>query len=219
MSEMLESYASAAPGPADAQPTGQQQSWRTSRAVLDLLKRHRVWSLLATTALVGLAVLAIGGYFFGWTWTGFSGNTVWDWLSLLITPVAIGMATIAFTIQQGQRGLAESERQRQFTLQIADIRQQENALEAYLDHISHLLLETDLKQSPPGSAVREVAHARTLATLQRVGPGHKGVILRFLGESGLLDKVGPIAEPSEARVSEAEPRTAGLDGAKGAAAV
>ncbi len=159
---MSEADASAAPGLADAQPASQRQSWTVTRAFLDLVKRHRVWALLAAAALVGLALLAVGGYFFGWTWTGFSGNTVWDWLSLLITPVAIGAATIAFTIQQSQRGLAESERQRQFALQIADIRQQENALEAYLDHISHLLLESDLKQSPPGSAVSEVARTRWL---------------------------------------------------------
>ncbi len=158
-STISDEFVSAAPGLADAQPASQQQSRTGARAVLDLVKRHRVWTLLAAAALIGLVVLAVGGYFFGWTWTGFAGNTVWDWLSLLITPVAIGAATIAFTIQQSQRGLAESERQRQFTLQIADIRQQENALEAYLDHISHLLIENDLKQSPPGSAVREAARA------------------------------------------------------------
>jgi uncharacterized membrane protein YcjF (UPF0283 family) len=216
---MSDEFVSAAPGLVDAQPASQQQSRTGAQAVLDLVKRHRVWALLAAAALIGLVVLAIGGYFFGWTWTGFAGNTVWDWLSLLFTPVAIGAATIAFTIQQSQRGLAESERQRQFTLQIADIRQQESALEASLDHISHLLIENDLKQSPPGSAVCEAARARTLATLQRVGPGHRGVILRFLGESGLLDKVGPIAESSEAKVSEAEPQTASPASARGAEAV
>ena len=91
---MSEADASAAPGLADAQPASQRQSWTVTRAFLDLVKRHRVWALLAAAALVGLALLAVGGYFFGWTWTGFSGNTVWDWLSLLITPVAIGAATI-----------------------------------------------------------------------------------------------------------------------------
>jgi hypothetical protein len=174
-----------------------------------VVKRHWMWALLAAVALVGFAVMAVGGYFFGWSWTGFGGNTVWDWLSLLFTPVAVGMATIAFTVQQSRQDLEESERQRQLDLQNADIRQQENALEAYLDHISHLLLENDLKQSPPDSAVCEVARARTLATLQRVGPGHRDAILRFLSETGLRDKVGPTGELSEATVGEAKSRPAG----------
>src|SRR5260221_11367911 len=119
---MSEADASAATGVADAQPASQRQSWTVTRAFLDLVKRHRVWALLAAAALVGLALLAVGGYFFGWTWTGFSGNTVWDWLSLLITPVAIGAAPIAFTIQQSQRGPAEAERPRQLARHTADSR-------------------------------------------------------------------------------------------------
>jgi hypothetical protein len=216
---MSEVHVSAGPELADGQPEGQRQSGTVSQVVLAVVKRHWVWAVVAAAALFGLVVLAVGGYFFGWNWTGFGGNTVWDWLSLLITPVAIGAASIAFTIQQSRQGLAESERQRQLDLQIADIRQQENALEDYLDHISHLLLENDLKQSPQGSPVCEVARARTLATLQRVGPEHKQVIVRFLGESGVLDKVGPIGGPSEATVGAAEPASTGLANASGAKTV
>lgn len=48
--------------------------------------------LLVAVGLVFL--LAIGGYFFNWTWTGFSGNTLWDWLQLLVLPVALSSLTI-----------------------------------------------------------------------------------------------------------------------------
>jgi hypothetical protein len=41
------------------------------------------------TFAVVMAVLIIGGYGFGWTWTGFPGNTLWDWLHLLLVPVAL----------------------------------------------------------------------------------------------------------------------------------
>jgi hypothetical protein len=57
----------------------------------------------AAVVVTALLVLAFGGYFFNWTWTGFGGNTVWDWLSLLITPVTLGLASIALTMQTSQR--------------------------------------------------------------------------------------------------------------------
>lgn len=36
-----------------------------------------------------LTVLIVGGYVFNWVWTGFRGNTLWDWLHLLLVPVAL----------------------------------------------------------------------------------------------------------------------------------
>ena len=29
----------------------------------------------------------IGGYAWRWTWTGYQGNTLWDWLQLLLLPL------------------------------------------------------------------------------------------------------------------------------------
>lgn len=34
-------------------------------------------------------VTIIGGYAGGWTWTGYPGNTLWDWVKLLLAPLAI----------------------------------------------------------------------------------------------------------------------------------
>jgi hypothetical protein len=52
----------------------------------DLRTHHH---LLLIAALTGLVVCALGGYLWGWTWTGFEGNTLWDWLHLLLLPLAI----------------------------------------------------------------------------------------------------------------------------------
>lgn len=41
------------------------------------------------TAALVLALLAVGGYVGNWGWTGFRGNTLWDWLHLLLLPVAL----------------------------------------------------------------------------------------------------------------------------------
>jgi hypothetical protein len=43
--------------------------------------------LLLAVVLVGFAVAVFGGYVWGWAWTGFQGNTLWDWLHLLILPL------------------------------------------------------------------------------------------------------------------------------------
>jgi hypothetical protein len=42
-------------------------------------------------AALGVAWIAtlIGGYVGGWAWTGYPGNTLWDWVELLLAPIAI----------------------------------------------------------------------------------------------------------------------------------
>ena len=48
--------------------------------------RHAV---IATIVLGGFAVLLVGGYRWGWTWTGFTGNSFHDWLDLMIAPFLV----------------------------------------------------------------------------------------------------------------------------------
>src|SRR5215469_820321 len=55
------------------------------------------WTAALVAAALVLVALAIGGYVFNWTWTGFKGNTLWDWLHLLILPVVLAAVTIWFT--------------------------------------------------------------------------------------------------------------------------
>jgi hypothetical protein len=49
-------------------------------------RRHSLFALGGLT-LFGLVVL--GGYLGKWNWTGFRGNTVWDWLHLLLLPLLL----------------------------------------------------------------------------------------------------------------------------------
>ena len=48
---------------------------------------------LAAVAVFGLIVLA--GYLVPWRWTGFVGNTLWDWLNLVALPVAVALIPLA----------------------------------------------------------------------------------------------------------------------------
>ena len=47
-----------------------------------------------TAFVVVITILAIGGYTAGWDWTGFEGNTLFDWLKLLFLPVVIPLVVI-----------------------------------------------------------------------------------------------------------------------------
>lgn len=184
---MSEAYTSSVTSLSGRAPANRPQNARPMRAVAHAYKRHPAWMLTVTIIAAGIIVLAIGGYFMGWTWTGFEGNTFWDWLSLLITPVTLGVVSIIFTIQQSQGATTESELQRQEAL-----------LQAYLDQISRLLLESNLRESPPDSPVRAVARAHTVATLQRVGDTQKDAVIRFLDASGLLTNDAPILDLRDA---------------------
>jgi hypothetical protein len=48
--------------------------------------RTKRWSLGALAVFAGLVVV---GYLVPWAWTGFLGNTLWDWLNLAVLPLAV----------------------------------------------------------------------------------------------------------------------------------
>lgn len=147
-------------------------------------RRGRLWLVALGAGTIVIIILAYGGYFLGWNWTGFDGNTFWDWLSLLITPVTLAVISVLFSIQQNQKNLAASEHQ-----------QQDSALAACMEQLTRLLVEQDLKGAPPGSPVRDVARAHAMTALRRVDEPRRAILLRFLDESGLLDKDAPLVDP------------------------
>ena len=149
------------------------------------LRRNRVWLAALGVAAVVILVLAYGGYFLGWSWTGFDGNTFWDWLSLLITPVTLAVISVLFSIQQNQKSVLASEHQ-----------QQDSALTACMEQLTRLLVEQDLKSAPQGSPVRDVARAHALSALRRVDAPRRAALVHFLDESGLLDKDAPLVDLS-----------------------
>lgn len=147
------------------------------------LRRNRIWLTAVGVAAVVILVLAYGGYFLGWNWTGFDGNTFWDWLSLLITPVTLAVISVIFSIQQSQKNLLASEHQ-----------QQDDALTACMEQLTRLLVEQDLKAAPAGSPVRDVARAHAMTALRRVDAPRRAMLVHFLDESGLLDKDAPLVD-------------------------
>jgi hypothetical protein len=67
--------------------------------VISLWLRHRPPLGGARAAAVGLLVAAFvvivaAGYLVPWGWTGFVGNTLWDWLNLAALPVAVALIPV-----------------------------------------------------------------------------------------------------------------------------
>jgi hypothetical protein len=59
----------------------------------DARLQHDV-KMAALVAGILLAVIALGGYLVPWAWTGFRGNSLWDWLNLVALPLAVAVAPL-----------------------------------------------------------------------------------------------------------------------------
>jgi uncharacterized protein YjbI with pentapeptide repeats len=98
-------------------------------------------------------------------------------------------------------------------------RQQEEALQAYIDSLSELLLHEKLRQSAEDGEVRSIARVRTLTVLPRLDGKRKRSVVQFLYESGLIHKDKKVvdlsgADLSDADLDQADLRDANLSGAR-----
>jgi uncharacterized protein YjbI with pentapeptide repeats len=142
-----------------------------------------------------------------WGWTQFGEKKLWDWLQLLSAlaiPVVLTVAGFWYTSQQ-QRHQQAIEHQRAAAEQdIQEQRAQDAALQAYLDQMSVLLLDKNLRDSEEDSEARRLARARTLTVLGRLGPDRKRTVIRFLYESALMQEGNPTVDLATADLSNAD---------------
>lgn len=108
--------------------------------------------------------------------TGFETKTLWDWMQLLIIPLALAIGV--FYLNRSERN---NERE------IATDRQQEAALQSYIDRIADLLLEDKLLTSE-NTEMLSIAKIRTLTVLRGLNATRNDMVLRFLRDVGLTDK-------------------------------
>src|ERR671921_785569 len=122
---------------------------------------------------------------------GFRGMTVRDWLPIvgaLLVPVVIALGSWAITWQldklENQRAKAERE--------LAEQRAQDEALQAYLDEMSQLILDRQLLEveqgypvHEPGDPVHTLAQARTSTAILRLDAKHNESVTHFLITSDL----------------------------------
>jgi Pentapeptide repeats (8 copies) len=193
---------------AQQQQDGQQQEprWQPTR-------RQLLWTG-ATVGLLLLTIAVVIGYRYD--------ITVWDWLKLLIVPVVIAGGGLWFNRQQRERELEIARQQREQELDISERRTQDEALQAYLDQMSDMLLPNkdrpSLYKARAGDSLSSVARARTLTALPRLDEDRKARVVQFLHESGLITKNRPILDLSDTDLSDTDLDGAVLDNADLAAA-
>src|SRR5215207_8858571 len=157
---------------------------------------------------------------------GFRGKTVWDWLPIvgaLLFPLVIALGTGWITRQlanlenqRAQQAQKVENQRAEAERELAEQRAQDEALQAYLDQMSGLLLEKDLRTSEEDSEVRTLARAQALTVLERLDPSRKTAVVQFLVEAKLVQRVagtGPIISLNGADLSGAYLFSSALSGA------
>jgi len=127
---------------------------------------------MALVIAVGLLLTAVAKAGAGW---GLSDKSVWDWMKLLVVPVALALGAWWFKREERkseQRAALETDRR--------------NLLATYFDRMEGLLLDRGLKGADTGAEVTEIARARTLQTLRSLDGARKGHLVYFLVDAGVL---------------------------------
>src|SRR5215203_646578 len=146
-----------------------------------------LWGALLAAAIFLLVALFV--YFV-------ARRTLWDLAQLLIVPLVLVVIGLWFTAQQDARQHQIENQRVEAERTIQQQNAQAEALQAYLDQMSTLLLDKNLLGSDSSSGaqtleVKQLARARTLTVLSRLGPEDKASVLQFLYESGLILRKGP----------------------------
>jgi len=170
--------------------------------------RKHLWEL-ALGALLSL------GVFTSWTGvrsclqSGFSvdvcsifGKTAWEWLELLIAPAVLAGFGILANQYFKQRDKREeelekerTEKQREQERIIAKDKERQESLKDYLADMTELLLDdswlvanaqTDSSVVSQIPRIVAIARARTITILRELDGERKGLVIKFLSESGSL---------------------------------
>jgi len=154
--------------------------------------------------------------------------TLRSWLELLVVPLALVVIGFLFSVQQDARQQRIEDQRAQQAQKIenqraeaerdlAEQRAQDEALQAYFDQMSRLLLE-DLRSDKVQVAMR----ARTLTVLESLDDSRKKWVIRFLDEANLVQTLytdagnprKPVVSLEGADLSGADLSDADLSGAK-----
>jgi uncharacterized protein YjbI with pentapeptide repeats len=149
-------------------------------------------------------IIIVLGYRLAWGWTGLPGKTLWDWLQLLVIPLALaGLAFLLNNSQSDREQRREDERASRQRATAADAAREE-ALRTYLTQMSGLMLDRKLLRSRRGDDVRAVARTLTLTTVRRLDGERKAAVVRFLVEARLLSARDPKVELEGANLRSAD---------------
>ena len=106
--------------------------------------------ILAVLALAGVVVgVIVYGYLVQPGWVGVSGKKFWDYLELLIVPVALAIGVYWLNQRQNERDQQAEVAQQERARAVESQRAQDEGLQAYLDQMSNYwLIQSALAQGP-----------------------------------------------------------------------
>jgi Pentapeptide repeats (8 copies) len=116
-------------------------------------------------------------------------RTVWEWLTILTISTVIAGAALWFSTHQADQQKKIQVRQANDAQDLQIQQANDEALQSYLDQMSTLLIEHDLRTSPEGSEARTLARSRTLTILSRLDPRRRSRVLQFLLEAELVQRI------------------------------
>jgi uncharacterized protein YjbI with pentapeptide repeats len=177
--------------------------------------------------LLALTIAVWGGYRKGWAWTGLGRvstaagrddnvmptKTLWDWMDLLLIPAVLALGAYVLQTSQSSRQQEREDQRARTDRAIASEAQREQALQQYLDAMTELMLDRELRSSQKEDEVRTVGRTRTLTVLQRLDGERRGVVLQFLHEANLIQRTHSILDLSGANLRDANVTRANLSGA------
>jgi uncharacterized protein YjbI with pentapeptide repeats len=146
--------------------------------------------ILAAIGVVATLVLALAVVMVLWRTGG--GEAVSDNAALIGALVALGGVFTAQMVSiilddRRHREARELENVRVGEARaLEERRAAETALRGYFEDVGMLLIEKKLRRASPGDNLSTVVRAQTLSVLAGLDPYRKGILLRFLYESGLI---------------------------------
>jgi uncharacterized protein YjbI with pentapeptide repeats len=182
------------------------------KSVMTWIARPGLVALVAVLA-VGLIGAILGGYLFGWSWAGVGSKTLWEWMQLLVIPAVLAVGGYLFNSQQNRLQREATEQEKDNDLAVEADKQQQAALEAYVDHMSDLLLTHQLGKSDTHPEAPKLARVRTLTVVRQLNGERTGFVLHFLSEYGLIGGEAPAISLAEADLRDAALTGADLSGA------
>jgi uncharacterized protein YjbI with pentapeptide repeats len=111
-------------------------------------------------------------------------------MQLFLIPLVLAIAGFLLNRAQQRREQNIARANRAQDQKIADDRQQEAVLEAYLRQIATLLLDKKLRE-PEQEGARQVARAQTLTALRRLDGTRRRAVVEFLYEAQLIGHPAP----------------------------
>ena len=175
-------------------------------------RRGVQWLTVIVAVAVTLGILIYIGY--GLQWTGFGPRrtgdsvlppkTLWEWLQLLIIPAMLALGVFWLNQRQKQHEDRIQQAQKEREEEAAIQRAQDEALRAYLDQMSDLIVDREMRKKPDDPDLRRLAQARTLAILLGLDQDRKRRPLKLIYELSLIMKEEPILNLKNAGLDTAD---------------